>query len=274
MRIFLLRLLMLLPCFSLGAIATSANAQEGRILEIPLPLEETATRKLTDQLQQWSEAVPNEGERLVVVLKIGGTSGRDSRFEAALGLARWLTSPAAANLRTVAWLHDEVAGHAVLPVLACEQIVAHPETRFGAISLATDAQDTAIATFYRAIAERRARIPVDAINAMLDDQLELAALGKIEGTWEIASGDRLTELRNRGAAWKELVLSNPGQPTFITGTQLRELRWASHLIQSETDLAEALSISKWQSPNEALKGSAKGRVSKCADRSTGASPIG
>ncbi len=227
------------------AVKAPIANDRGVLVDVELPLTETAARQIVTRLTEVAGQLPAGGERATVVLRIGGVGGGDTRFEASLILARWLTSPAAAGLRTVAWIHDEVSGHAVLPVLACEQLIVTENATFGPVSSTEDASDTIVQGFYRQVAERRAKIPVDAVNALLDPSLELVALGRIDGGWEIASGERLAELRTSGQTWNEMPLSAAGQPAQLTGKQLRDLRWAGSIAEDETGLLEALSLGGW-----------------------------
>jgi hypothetical protein len=54
-----------------------------------------------------------------------------SQFERSLALARYLTSEPLRNVRTVAFISGDITGHSVLPVLACEELVAAPEAILG-----------------------------------------------------------------------------------------------------------------------------------------------
>ena len=62
----------------------------------------------------------------------------------------------------------------MLPVLACEQIIAHPDAEFGKAGLAEDVLEPTVRSGYVEIAERRRTIPTPLVLAMLDPKLAVA----------------------------------------------------------------------------------------------------
>jgi len=102
-------------------------APEAVLVPVRLPITGTRDTQVTAailrQLDVLRRAAPERG---VLVLEFTGGGEGDpaaSDFGRALELARFLTDARLTGVKTVAFLPQGVSGHAVLPVLACEEIV-------------------------------------------------------------------------------------------------------------------------------------------------------
>jgi membrane-bound serine protease (ClpP class) len=108
--------------------------------------------------------VTSSGQRRpILVLEFRGTEeagSASSQFERALSLARFLSGDRLSQVRTVAYLNGPIRGHAVLPVLACEEIMAAPDARLGRAGEVESFIDDTLRSAYREIAQRRRTIPV------------------------------------------------------------------------------------------------------------------
>src|SRR5207248_5464451 len=100
-----------------------------------------------------------------------GTAGEGSSFGDALDLARFLSGDriSQAKVRTVAWLPRTIKGHAVLPVLACEQIIMARAAEIGAAG-GSERQsiDDAMRSDYQHIAERHQTVRPAVALGLLD----------------------------------------------------------------------------------------------------------
>jgi membrane-bound ClpP family serine protease len=83
------------------------------------------------------------------------------------------------QVNTVAFVHGQVTGHRVLPVLACKEIVMSRDARLGDVGTGTNGSlDEDQRQFYRQLAERSWRSRSAIIRKMLDPSVEVS-----EGTW-------------------------------------------------------------------------------------------
>lgn len=215
------------------------------LIRVPIPIAgEVDTRlkaMIGELLERWKEA----DERPTLVLEFGGGDEgvqRSSQFERALSLARFLASEKLSRVRTVAYLTGPVHGHAVLPVLACEQIIAHPEAEFGKAGLTEEALDPTIRSGYVEIAERRRTIPTPVVLGMLDPQLSVARVQTQDGTRFVLS-DELSELQKQSAVRSVEQVIPAGQLGNFTGTELRvKYNLATHLVRDRLQLTSALQL--------------------------------
>ena len=133
-------------------------------------------------------------------------------------------------------------GHAVLPVLACEQIIAHPDAELGRAGLAEDALDPTVRSGYVEIAERRRTIPKAVVLGMLDPQLAVSRVQTQDGVRFVLS-DELDELQKQSAVRSVEQVIPAGQLGNFTGTELRlKYGLASHLVRDRLQLASALQL--------------------------------
>jgi membrane-bound ClpP family serine protease len=203
---------------------------------------DTHTKAQIEQaLVQWGEKT----SRPILILDFRGEdehAAKTSEFERSLSLARFLAGEKLRRVRTVAWLNGSVNGHAVLPVLACEEIVAHPDAEFGRAGIHEAFIDATIRSGYVEIAERRRTVPVAVVLGMLDQQLAVFRVETQEGTryvleQELKQPEAATVVRS-----VEKVKSE-GDLGRLTGSELRlKFGFASHLVRDRRELASALRL--------------------------------
>lgn len=248
-----------------AAGADDSRSREGYLLQVPLPIRSEGAAAVRRELEQLAVSIerrgagqPGAGQRAPVVLQFGsasdaaeGADGRGSTFEASLSLARWLAGRGARSMRVVAYLAGPVEGHAVLPVLACDEFVVAPTARLGNAQVDEAESDEAIALVYGAIAAGRGVVPPAVVQAMIDPETELVLVTQIDGTERFVAGEELAELRASGEAWKEKQLSDGGRPAIFSADQLRTYRWASQIIESRDELAQWLGVTRFRTPSAA-----------------------
>ncbi|MFM7137407.1 MAG: NfeD family protein, partial [Planctomycetota bacterium] len=156
-----------------------------------------------------------------------------------LDLARFLTSPRLAGVKTVAWLPEGAAGHAVLVALACDEIVMAPEAVFGPAAEAGAAVDEAMRAAYREIAARRRTLPPAVAVGMLDGGVEVLRVATDAGE-EFVTRDGLQAVRDRAAVVNVEPLAPA--PLALAGRRARELGFVSRLAGAAAELARGLGI--------------------------------
>ena len=118
-------------------------------------------------------------------------------------LARYLASDRFSRVRTVAYIPATVEGHAVLAVLACEEIIIAPDARLGAAGRGETTIDATMVAAYREIAERRRTIPAPVVLGMLDSRLAVTEVQLVGGGTRYVLPDELETLRAEAKIWKE-----------------------------------------------------------------------
>ena len=136
---------------TLGLVLTASSTQTSfgkqptgptvpsTIIPIEFPLSSAAEMRLTESLERLA-ITANGLDRPLVVLEFTKSKqaeleaseiGRNTPFERALGLARWLSGPRGSRIRSVAYLPKTICGHAVLVALSCEEIAIASDAEIG-----------------------------------------------------------------------------------------------------------------------------------------------
>jgi membrane-bound serine protease (ClpP class) len=233
----------------------AADADAGRaafLVEVPLPLIGNRDELIERQVSQIISQTRGQPQRPIVVLRFAAastasgeanpTGTRGTRFERALSLARFLTSPAASRARLIAYVADNVEGHAVLPVLACEEIIATETGELGRAAIDENAVDETVAGAYRDIARRRGALSDAVVQAMLSPNVEVVRVDLASGDSSIVTAAEAKALRDDGQVLREETLWTGGSLAAFTGGRMRQLRWVGRVVNSVDDLPEALGL--------------------------------
>ena len=119
---------------SLGGIALADDGDQkplppvAKFLTLPGSINSDTfgkVQKLASELQHQAE---QEDRTAVLVLQL--TPG-SSRFHDVQGLAKYLTSAKIANVKTIAWVPENVTGNNAVIALVCREIVMHPDAELG-----------------------------------------------------------------------------------------------------------------------------------------------
>lgn len=225
------------------------------LIEVPLPLVGTRDEAVQQQISQVANKSRN-GERPIVVLhfKAVGVTKSDSdqglqantrgtTFERGLFLARYLTSAAAAKVRLVAYLTEPVEGHAVLPVIACEDIYASSGGELGQATVDEKRVDEVIRGAYREIVKARQPLMDAAVAAMLDSNVEVFEVELTDSSKVVVTGQEAKRLRDEGKVLSQSkpIWSGGGLASFGID-KLRSQGWIAGVADSADELAVKLNI--------------------------------
>ena len=193
-------------------------------------------------LRQLDQLTRQPGQRGVLVLQFetaAADAAAASDFGRSLALARFLSDPQLAGVKTVAFLPAGASGHAVLVALACDEIVMGPDAVLGPANAAEPRIDEAMRVAYREVASRRRTVPPPLAVALLDPAAAVLRVVTEVGEQIIAS-DRLPTLR-REVQVLQVEELGPA-PLTLTGRQGRELGVVRLLARNAAELADALAI--------------------------------
>ncbi len=238
-----------------GDVAPADTARQGFLVNVELPLVGDRDEQVRRQISLIADSNSNAAQRPIVVLEfaatplsevggepnMGGAGTRGSQFERCLALARYLTSPEAARVRLIAYLPETVTGHAVLPVLACEEILMAESAELGRAAIDEPA-DLTIEGAYRDIVRRRVSLPETVAIAMLDPEAEVYALELADGNSMIASRAEASKLRDEGKVLREETIWQGGALASFSGKQMRARRWIARTVDDEIQLTNALGL--------------------------------
>jgi len=137
-----------------------------------------------------------------------------------------------------------VKGHAVLPVLACEQIIIARDAEIGAAGGGErQSIDDAMRSDYQHIAERHQTVRPAVALGLLDKDVAVYKLTLVQNK-EIryASAAEVQKLNEQGQVAKQDTFFQPGDPHLLSGQAMRDAGFATHLASNRRELAAALQI--------------------------------
>jgi membrane-bound serine protease (ClpP class) len=217
--------------------------------EVSLPISDTVEKRVTRRVEQAIAKLPKNGSRPIFVFEFNprnGTAGEGSSFGDALDLARFISGDrlGQARVKTVAWLPRSVKGHAVLPVLACEQIIMARDAEVGAAgSGEKQAIDNALRDEYQHIAERRQTVRPAVALGMLDKDLAVYKVTLVQNKEvRYVMADELKRLQQQGLVGTQDTLFSPGDPHVLSAQAMRDAGFATHLAENRRSLAAALQL--------------------------------
>jgi len=225
------------PAGEPDAVAPELNPGQFFTIEEPIN-SDTLERIKAGARQVIARAATQRSERpiLVFVFKPGRAQPNTSGFGTSFELANYISTDLAGAKYTVAYIPEPLKGYAVLPALACGEIVMSPDASLGPIT--PEGQD--VKADYRdpirSLARRKGR-EADLYLGLLDPQADLktvrtadrqvhyvmagdlpeflktntAAQGDIQPAWEGGSRGRLTARRAREEGFVKLLAGNPGE---------------------------------------------------------------
>jgi membrane-bound serine protease (ClpP class) len=225
------------PCAPLAAPAAEVTA-----VSVRLPITGSRDEQVEAAILRRLDRVRRGNERPILVLSFDRPAGDEAAatdFGRALELARFLGAAALDGVRTVAFVPEGVAGHALLPVLACEEIVMGPEAVLGPANAEDPLVDDAMRAAYVQVAGRRRTVPPAVALALLDPRASLVQVSTDAGVQLVAAAE-VAEIRKRSA----VLAVEPIEPLplSLSGRRARELGIVRLLATSPAELARSLDV--------------------------------
>jgi membrane-bound serine protease (ClpP class) len=232
--------------------ATRAGADDAPpavMISVPLPITGTRDTQTKAAILRRLDGLRADGrKRGVLVLRFDAAAdgaGAASDFGRSLELARFLADGRLAGIKTVAFLPEDVTGHAVLVALACEEIVMAPAATLGPANADEPAIDDAMRAAYRQIAAARRTVPPAVAVALLDPTAQVLRVSTDEGEQYVeAAGLAAVAERAVVLASEEL---RP-VPLALSGRRAREMGLVRRLAATPAELARAVGL-----PEDVLK---------------------
>lgn len=227
---------------------------EGRLISIRLPLTGNAHNHLKNSIQravgQLARLPRRDDRRPILILEIvpqrrHAGHGEGTSFESAGALARFLTSPALASVKTVAYIPRTIKGHGVLIALACEEIVMHPDAEIGEAGIDEKDQrgiEPVVISLYQQIQAARQTVPKALALGMLDRRLEVLKVETDQGT-EFILADELENLKQNHTIISQETLVPAGTMGLFSGREGRHNYGFVKLLASDRNaLAQGLAL--------------------------------
>ncbi|HIQ22110.1 MAG TPA: hypothetical protein EYH34_12880 [Planctomycetes bacterium] len=237
----------------LGAGAEADGLKHvGWVLRIELPIKDQTLDRLRRFALRAVEKARAQGKRPVLVFELVVPPGQEeaaaaSDFGRSYDAANFISGPRLSEATTVAYVPQSIRGHAVLLVLACDEIVMAPNAQIGLAGAAEKTIGPVMEAGYKEIAERRKRIPAAVALGLLDPRRKVLEV-ETEVSPEYVTPEGLEALRKQRTIISTKVLFEAGQPGQLTGREARQRDFISFMASDYRDLARQLGL-----PPEALE---------------------
>lgn len=248
--------LLLMTCALVLAVAGTAVAakeepktprQVARIVHVELPIAGQTFERTRRIVLTAIERAKKDDVRLVLIFEFDVPKGqkdlgRRSEFGDAYKLANLISGEELNGVETVAYVPQPIQGHAVLPVLACQEIIMAEDASFGAAGIDERTITPTLRSAYSEIASRRRTVPVTVALGMLDPALEVLQVETDKLTSEFVTPDELKELKKQHTTKEPVTVKRAGEVCEFSGTEARRWGWAKYLATDRASLSKALDL--------------------------------
>lgn len=231
-----------------GAAEEKAAPAErvGRLVRITLPITGETLAPVRRFAVKALDKAREMGARAVLIFEFHVAAdqaefAQASQFGAARDLADFLSSEELNEATTVAYVPESIQGHAVLVVLACDQIVMASEAEIGQAGIDERTITPDIHSAYKEIARRRKTIPEEVAIGLVDKSKKVLEV-ETDISREYVFEEDLEKLRKRRTIRSTRVLFEAGQPGRLSGDEARDLDFAAFKASDRRQLARALEL--------------------------------
>lgn len=232
-----------------GGLPAANSPQTAHYFVIPLPLSDAVEKSIIKRVEQSLTRLPKSDQRPIFVFEMrpaSGTAGEGSSYGDALDLARFLAGDrlAQAKVKTVAWIPKTIKGHAILPVLACEQIIMARAAELGAAGIdEKQAIDNALRDEYQHIAQRHQTVRPAVALGLLDKDIAIFKATLVQNKEvRYVTQTELQKLSDQGQVTRQDTLFQPGDAHLLSGQAMRDAGFVTHIADSRRALAAALEL--------------------------------
>ncbi len=233
---------MFVPCPSASAQPTPDATEEapGQFFTIAEPITSdtiahvrAAARQLVD-----ASAGAEQGQRPILVFEFlpGDVAPGSSEFGACYDLANLISKDLAGARLTVAYVPQPLRGYAVLPVLACTEIVMASSSSLGPITPEGLPFDAAYRELVRFLALRKTRDP-DLLLGMLDRDADLRLVRTADRTVHYVLAENLDAFQKAHQVIDERPAWDGGLRGVLTSARAREEGFCKRTADSPAELA-------------------------------------
>lgn len=203
--------------------AAGANQNTGQFFEpIVEPIRQDATKSLRASALAYLERATAEGNRPILVFEFhpGAIEPGGSSFGAAIELADFLARDLGGAKQTVAYVPEPLSGFAVLPVLACGEIVLGPEASLGPIGLEGRAISNREREAVRQLAAEKGR-DADLLLGLLEPNRDLRQVRTADGRTHFVLAENLKDFRTNHQVLEETPAWE-GRRGVLTASKARQ----------------------------------------------------
>ena len=223
--------------------AQAEATRRGQWIRVDLPIDHAGVVRVKQTIQRGLGAA--RGERIVFVLEFDAapTAGdaQGTSFGDAYELAKFLAGDQLNAATTVAYIPRSLRGHAVLPALACDQIIMASAATMGDAGADEKTIDGTMLAAYQEIPRTRHTMPVAVALAMLDRSREVLRVTTELSTEYIAPA-QLDDLVRRHTIVSQERIKPADESWQFTGTEGRKWGLVSCLADDRRQVVRALEL--------------------------------
>jgi membrane-bound serine protease (ClpP class) len=219
----------------------------GRVVHISLPITGHTFERTRRLVRIALERAKKSDVRLVLIFEFDVPAGqkdfgRGSEFGAARDLADFLSSDELNAADTVAYLPKPIQGHAVLAVLACQEIIMADDASLGAAGIDEKTLSETLRSAYAEIAGRRRTVPVAVALGMLDSAIEVLRVETDAVNTTFVTPEELQDLKKKHATSEPTVVKRAGEQSEFSGSEARRWGFARYLAADRREVVKALDL--------------------------------
>jgi membrane-bound ClpP family serine protease len=191
------RLVLIACLFSLSPVRSQPPAAkdpaevtvDGLFVTVRNPIDTQVVNRVKAVTTRFLDRPDHRGLKIVYDFNPDGYPSSTADYGTCRDLAVFLLD--LQDITTVAFVHNDVSGHAVLPVLACKEIAMSRSAKLGdALRGQTRPLEDDQLVFYKTVAERRRR-PAAAVLRMVDKHVALPAGPEGSTLFDVAAAEKL-----------------------------------------------------------------------------------
>jgi membrane-bound ClpP family serine protease len=225
---------------------SKTSKQIGRFIQVGLPITDQTVQHVRRVVGRAIENAKRDNVRLVLVFEFSAPRGQKdaahgSDFSQSYSLADFLSSEKLNGVRTVAYLSSPIEGHAVLPVIACDEIIMAKDATIGAAGIDEKTISPTMRSAYSEIAHRRRTVSDVVALAMLDPDLEVLQ-AETEVDKQYVTPEELKKLKENHSIKEVAVVKRAGEQAVFSAADARRWGLASYLAADRRDVAKALEL--------------------------------
>jgi membrane-bound serine protease (ClpP class) len=217
-----------------------AESVPGQILSVTEPITDdtvTRIRSAARQLVDRNAAAPHAARPILIFeLLPGDTAPGASGFGASYELAKLISRDLEGAYLTVAYVPQPLRGYAVLPAIACTEIVMGSSASLGPITPEGETVDEALRGPVRFLAIRQARDP-DLLLGMLDRDADLRLVRTADKTIHYKLPENLKTFRQKNDVIEDLPAWDGGQRGVLSAQRAREEGFCKRTAENSADVA-------------------------------------
>ncbi len=241
-----------------AAQAKAAEPPLAKYLTVTSPVDDLVFGRVKNAVLNLESQAQQQHRKAVLILEI--THGT-TPFHQVYGLAKFLTSSEVADVKTVAWIPENVTGNNVIIALACNEIVMHPDADLGDIGQGKPLDRDEQQDVLRLIEKRHnSRLSPALVLGMCDPQRETLRVkvqipaagkdGKETSEYRVVTKDELERLQKSKVAILDVqTIKEAGDLGTYSGSKARSLGVLTvQTIDTRGELADVYNL-----PREALR---------------------